>query len=75
MSADYGTRIAAGRHPVRGMGVNTSDWHDTTADARDAARLRQIMDGAVEHAIVEMDLNRRVRGWNVGAERLFGLSA
>lgn len=33
------------------------------------------MDGAVEHAIIEMDLDRHVRGWSVGAERLFGLSA
>lgn len=55
--------------------MDTSDWHDASADARDAARLRQIMDGAVEHALIEMDLDRRVRGWNVGAERLFGLSA
>ena len=44
-------------------------------DARDAKRLRQILDGAVEHAIIEMDKERRVRGWNTGAERLFGLSA
>ncbi len=55
--------------------MDTSDWHDASADARDAARLRQIMDGAVEHAIIEMHLDRRVRGWNAGAERLFGLSA
>jgi two-component system, sensor histidine kinase len=33
------------------------------------------MDGASEHAIIEMDLDRRVRGWSAGAERLFGLSA
>ena len=44
------------------------------ADAHDAGRLRQILDGAVEHAIVEMDLDRRVHGWNAGAEHLFGLS-
>ena len=55
--------------------MDTSDCYDASADARDAARLRQIMDGAVEHAIIEMDLDRRVRGWNAGAERLFGLSA
>lgn len=44
-------------------------------DVSDAGRLRQILDGAVEHAIIEMDLARRVRGWNVGAERLFGHGA
>jgi two-component system CheB/CheR fusion protein len=48
---------------------------DPNADARDAERLRQILDGAVEHAIIEMDLDRRVRGWNEGAERLFGHNA
>lgn len=48
---------------------------DPEADARDAERLRQILDGAVEHAIIEMDLDRRVRGWNQGAERLFGFDA
>jgi len=41
----------------------------------DAERLRQILDAAAEHAIIEMDLARRVRGWNVGAERLFGQGA
>ena len=45
-----------------------------SGDRHDAVRLRQILDGAVEHAIVEMDLDRRVRGWNAGAEYLFGLS-
>ena len=39
---------------------------------RDAERLRQILQGAVDHAIIEMDLDRTVRGWNAGAERLFG---
>lgn len=33
------------------------------------------MDGAVEHAIIEMDLDRRVRGWSAGAERLLGMTA
>ncbi len=46
-----------------------------SADAHDAERLRQILDGAVEHAIVEMDLDRRVRGWSAGAEHLFGQTA
>lgn len=45
------------------------------ADAQAAERLRQILDGAVEHAIIEMDLDRRVRGWNRGAEHLFGHDA
>ncbi len=43
--------------------------------AREAARLHQILDAAVEHAIIEINLDRTVRGWNVGAERLFGWSA
>lgn len=44
-------------------------------DVSDADRLRQILDGAIEHAIIEMDLDRHVRGWNVGAEHLYGQSA
>ncbi|MGH1574978.1 PAS domain-containing sensor histidine kinase [Methylobacterium sp. P31] len=48
---------------------------DLEVDAHAAERLRQILDGAVEHAIIEMDLDRRVRGWNTGAKRLFGHDA
>lgn len=40
-----------------------------------AERLRQILDGAIDHAIIEMDLERCVRGWSKGAERLFGHDA
>lgn len=55
--------------------ATTKHGADPNADARDAERLRQILEGAVEHAIIEMDLDRRVRGWNEGAERLFGHDA
>jgi PAS domain S-box-containing protein len=34
-----------------------------------------LLEGAVEHAIIEMDLDRAILGWNPGAERLFGWMA
>jgi two-component system CheB/CheR fusion protein len=37
-------------------------------------RLRLVMENAREYAILSMDLQRRVTGWNQGAERLLGFS-
>ncbi|MGH7189856.1 MAG: sensor histidine kinase, partial [Acetobacteraceae bacterium] len=36
------------------------------------ARLRHIIDSAQEYAIVSLDGEGRIRGWNAGAERLLG---
>ena len=38
-------------------------------------RLRLIVDNAHEHAIVSMDLERRITSWNPGAERILGYTA
>jgi PAS domain S-box-containing protein len=35
-------------------------------------RLRHIIDGAREYAIIALDHERKIRNWNVGAERLLG---
>ncbi|MDQ6685747.1 MAG: PAS domain S-box protein [Pseudomonadota bacterium] len=37
-------------------------------------RIRAVLDNAVEYAIITMDLERRITGWNVGAERILGSS-
>jgi two-component system CheB/CheR fusion protein len=37
-------------------------------------RLRLVMENAREYAILSMDLQRRVTGWNQGAERLLGFT-
>lgn len=37
-----------------------------------AARLRQVLDGATHHAIVTLDLEGRVTGWNAGARAILG---
>ncbi|MCE4223262.1 PAS domain S-box protein [Methylobacterium sp. C25] len=43
--------------------------------AREAAiRHRQILDSALDYAIVTMDLDGRVTSWNAGAERMLGWS-
>ncbi len=38
-------------------------------------RLRLVVDGAVDHAIVTMDSEGRITGWSSGAEAIFGWSA
>jgi len=35
---------------------------------------RQILDGAIDYAILALDLNGRIRRWNEGARRIFGWS-
>jgi PAS domain S-box-containing protein len=37
-----------------------------------AARLRQIIDSALDYAIISLDLNGRVTSWNLGAHRILG---
>lgn len=37
-------------------------------------RLRLIVDSALEHAIIAMDLERRVTNWNPGAEQILGFT-
>ena len=37
-------------------------------------RLRHILDSALEYAIISLDLEGRITGWNSGAERLLGYS-
>ncbi|MBF0307881.1 MAG: PAS domain S-box protein, partial [Alphaproteobacteria bacterium] len=38
-------------------------------------RLRMLLDNVRDYAIVWLDLNGRVAGWNPGGERIYGLSA
>ena len=38
-------------------------------------QLRHILDSALEYAIVSLDAEGRIAGWNGGAERLLGYGA
>lgn len=58
-----------------GMAIDLTDRKRTeTALAISQERLRLIVESAVEHAIISMDLNRNVTSWNSGAERMLGFS-
>lgn len=69
--------------PVRGEGGLILHWFGSCTDIDDIKRteaafaaaqerLRLIVDSAHEHAIISMDLERRVTSWNPGAERMTG---
>ena len=54
-------------------GVDVTDRETATAAKREAdARNRQILDSAIDYAIVAFDLEGRVTRWNEGARRVLG---
>ncbi len=72
-SASVPGSLADGRRYAVGMAVDMTE-RKRAEDALVASqeRLRLIVDGAVEHAIISLDLQRRVTSWNTGAERILG---
>lgn len=72
----YGQAAESNHGPVRRMtGVMFDITEQQEAKARLAAaeeRLRLVVDSALEHAIIALDLDRRVTNWNPGAEQILG---
>lgn len=67
----FGTLSGAGRFEPNGQGLMmASDPMNITAD-----EWRQIVNSAVETAILSTDLQGRVTSWNEGARRILGWSA
>jgi two-component system CheB/CheR fusion protein len=54
---------------------NTERIRAEAALAASEERLRLLVDSALEHAILSLDLNRVLSSWNPGAERIFGYTA
>lgn len=72
--------------PLRDDAGGVLGWFGTATDIHDLKeaeatitateeRLRLIVESALEHAIVSLDLQTRVTSWNPGAERIFGYTA
>ena len=77
--------VLASAHPVRLRTGETGAlliWHDITASWRpseaaeaELGRLRTLLEGATDFALVLMDLQGRVRSWSAAAQRLYGYPA
>ncbi|MFI7588640.1 ATP-binding protein [Spongisporangium articulatum] len=75
-------QLLVSAHPVRlrdGRRVALVIWHDITDSWQPAAqtnaeltRLRQLLEGATDYALILMDVNGRIRTWSPAAERLYG---
>ncbi len=61
-------------HALAGDGVDLDAGPDAGVDPprRSPARYRQILESAVDFAIVAMDLDGRITNWNEGARRILG---
>jgi two-component system CheB/CheR fusion protein len=62
-----------GRRYAVGMAVDLTERKRIEADlAVSKEQLRLVIEGAVEHAIISLNLDRCITSWNTGAERIFG---
>ncbi len=85
--ADGTYRWHIGRNvPLKDEAGHVLGWFGSATDIEDLKvaeaavaaaqeRLRLIVDNAHEHAIVSMDLERRITSWNPGAELILGYTA
>ncbi|GGK01070.1 PAS domain S-box protein [Pseudomonas matsuisoli] len=64
-------RLAALEAENRALCVQLDGRRDMSFGGLDLHRMA-IFNSAIDHAIIAMDLDGRVTGWNIGAERLFG---
>lgn len=50
----------------------TASWHPSAAAEDELNRLRTLVEGATDFAMVLLDLHGRVRSWSAAAEKLYG---
>ena len=52
----------------------TASWHPSAEAEGELSRLRTLVEGATDFAMILMDLHGRVRSWSSAAEQLYGRS-
>ncbi len=66
------SRVLDGKGAVAGLFIVTNETTDRVLGRAAESRNRQILDSAVDHAIIATDLHGRVTRWNEGARRVLG---